>query len=210
MAPTVMALGYDEIDAGAFYLHRVLHLAHHGAHLGAVGLEPIHPGSGIAKARHVNGHLLLNNHFHLGFKKLCGQGQGLIGIAGDLEAFRIRGLKAEFIHKLLGKTLERRYLLRRGGRFTGLLLIPGPADGRRQQRVHAKGLIGEGSGTLNPLPELLRAAARSPEDPKAASIRHRRRQLRRAGAPHARQEHGNLDTKQIANAGFHRHRFSPL
>ena len=131
MAPTVMALGYDEIDARAFYLHRVLHLAHHGADLGAVGLEPIHPGSGIAKARHVNGHLLLNNHFHLGFKKLCGQGQGLIRISGDLKAFRIRGLKAEFIHKLLGKTLERRYLLRRGRALHRPAVDPGPG-GRTQ------------------------------------------------------------------------------
>src|SRR3546814_3080578 len=61
----IVALRDDHVDPRLYNLQCMFDFAHHCHDDRAVGVKAVHPRSGIAQSRRIDGHLFLDHHFHL-------------------------------------------------------------------------------------------------------------------------------------------------
>ena len=187
----VVTLCHDNIETRRLHLNRVSNRAYHRHHLGAVCTQFIHPRPRVTQAGCVYGNSLLDDHFHLSFKKLFSEERRLIVIKPSRLAARLRRLQTFFAHKFFGKglTLWQQVAWRR----TVIVFVVRPSYGSRQQGIDTEGLVRHLAGLTNPFSQLTWTTGSSPKHTETTRIGHGGSQCRATGTAHACQHDGLLN-----------------
>ena len=214
MTSAIVPLRDDHVDARPDDLFGVLDLADHRHDLGAIGMEPIHPGFRIAKAGSINRHLFLDHHFHLRLKEFLRE-QLRAALAHFRRARRPHGGGSIDLRKLFTIHEVARELLIFTHQIHGILgcstALRGRAapDRRGEQRIDTERFVGQFPGLANPVTQLIGRTRRGTQDPEPAGIRNRSRQRRNARSAHPGKQDRVPDPQHFAYSALQRHSSSP-
>ena len=208
-----MPLRDDHVDAGIDHLFGVLDLADHRHDLGAIGMKPVHPRSGIAEAGGIDRHLFLDHHFHLRLEEFLRE-QLRAALAHFRRARRAHGRcsidfrKLFAIHEVAGELLVFAHQMPSG--FSGAAPLCG-AEPRLTEAGRSvstpKRFVGHLAGLADPATQLVRRARRGAQDAEPPGIRYRSRERGDARPAHPGQKDRVLDPENFAYAALERHVF---